>query len=323
MTRQQSLDLQLGGMLREDGSLERTFGTTRLLLPVVVDIEGDQLVWQHAVEGDDSRRPKLATVDKGFLNDFIALADAPDEQIAAYARKWGVLGVCSHGCARTHPPHLGATGMLSGHCTPLGWEHCAPPERAFTRAHEPLQYWRCLARQARGMLQLASALHRGVASHPDIWDDLQLGPEQTSMGRSESTGWPNFFLTALVNQWLVNGDVRPHFAWNLDGAGPAVTLGVSPLPISDDFLEALAHLMPDYQGTSLFGALAVQLLLACSRAEGLAICSSCGTPYVPPRRPSASRHRFCTKCGVRASWRMAASKRRARQKKSKRRRTKR
>jgi DNA-directed RNA polymerase subunit RPC12/RpoP len=59
----------------------------------------------------------------------------------------------------------------------------------------------------------------------------------------------------------------------------------------------------------LIGAVAVQLLFDCSRTDGLAVCTSCGTPFLPgPRRPRRDRNIYCSDCGIKAASRDAAAR---------------
>ena len=59
----------------------------------------------------------------------------------------------------------------------------------------------------------------------------------------------------------------------------------------------------------LIGALAIQLVFEVCRTDGLAICTSCGTPYLPPkRRPRRDQNPYCTDCGISAARRDAAAR---------------
>jgi hypothetical protein len=92
-------------------------------------------------------------------------------------------------------------------------------------------------------------------------------------------------LAEVVNYWLEIGGVRPRLEWQ--SRKPAVQLG----------------------GDGLAAALAVQLLFDCSRTDGLAVCTSCGTPFLPgPRRPRRDRNAYCSDCGIKAAARDAAAR---------------
>ncbi len=92
-------------------------------------------------------------------------------------------------------------------------------------------------------------------------------------------------LSEVINYWLRAAAVRPSMTWS--GDKPSVELG----------------------GEGLFGALAVQLLFDSSRTDGLTVCTSCGTPFLPAfRRPRRDRNPYCSDCGMKAAARDAAAR---------------
>jgi hypothetical protein len=98
-------------------------------------------------------------------------------------------------------------------------------------------------------------------------------------------------LSGVLNYWLQLGGVRQQLEWS--GPKPQVQLG----------------------GHGLIGALTVQLLFDCSRTDGLAVCASCGTPFLPgSRRPRRDRNTYCSDCGLKAAARDAAARYRQTQK---------
>jgi hypothetical protein len=103
--------------------------------------------------------------------------------------------------------------------------------------------------------------------------------------RMESLEFQRQLLSALINFWLKQAGVEPQMNWMVDK--PSVQLG----------------------GQGLMGALAVQLLFDCSRTDGLAVCTSCGTPFLPAnRRPRRDRNPYCSDCGMKAVARDAAAR---------------
>jgi hypothetical protein len=83
---------------------------------------------------------------------------------------------------------------------------------------------------------------------------------------AESVDFQRQLLGEVLNFWLEIAAVRPRLDWS--GSKPVVQLG----------------------GHGLIGAIAVQLLFDCSRTDGLVVCTSCGTPYLPGfRRPRRDR----------------------------------
>jgi len=101
----------------------------------------------------------------------------------------------------------------------------------------------------------------------------------------ESVEFQRSLLSAVLNYWLTVSSVRPRLHWS--GTKPAVQLA----------------------GQGLFGALAVQLLFESSRTDGLAVCTWCGTPFLPPaRRPRRDHNVYCSDCGLKAAQRDAAAR---------------
>jgi hypothetical protein len=137
---------------------------------------------------------------------------------------------------------------------------------------------------------VASALdhpvEHGEAVEPDANERIRR--KWAALGRSRmanSVELQRQLLGEVLNYWLELAGVRPRLDWS--SPKPAVQLG----------------------GRGLIGALAVQLLLDCSRTDGLAVCTSCGTPFLPgPRRPRRDRNTYCSDCGIKAASRDAATR---------------
>jgi DNA-directed RNA polymerase subunit RPC12/RpoP len=120
----------------------------------------------------------------------------------------------------------------------------------------------------------------------DYDPDHRLAVEARAKQRlADSLEYQRIVLAGVVNHWLQLGGVRPWLIWTPD--------------------KPLVHL----DGNGLFGALAVQILFDCSRTDGLAVCSSCGTPFLPgPRRPRRDRNIYCSDCGIKTASRDAAAR---------------
>jgi hypothetical protein len=84
-------------------------------------------------------------------------------------------------------------------------------------------------------------------------------------------GMAEFWLRMSLREWVELGDVRPEIDF---GGGPPIILG----------------------GEGLFAGLATQLLFAATRTAGVVICSSCGAPFSPKRRPRAGEAHYCDTC---------------------------
>src|SRR5208282_5857073 len=69
------------------GNIERTIVSTGWVRPSSVEVRGENLVFDYR-EPFQRVRPVA-----GMMHGFLRLADASDERIAAYARRWGALSV--------------------------------------------------------------------------------------------------------------------------------------------------------------------------------------------------------------------------------------
>jgi predicted RNA-binding Zn-ribbon protein involved in translation (DUF1610 family) len=191
---------------------------------------------------------------------------------------------------------------------------------------EYLDDWRAISTEARATVRIARRLQSGQLAERADWEairgqdtrmrgfgvlapvregpwlDQPLGKKVPQPGGSFALVFePRIIVpggTTLEDQrisfwnamdgWVLRGGVRPFFEWGVQpGAKPSVRLG----------------------GYSLYGAIAVQLLFDVSRTDGLAVCTSCGTPYLTPtRRPRWDQHTYCPDCGKKAAARDAAAR---------------
>src|SRR5260221_177000 len=69
-----------------------------LLVPGKVWISGDSLEWAHS-RNYPARRVRTPP---NLLQQFTDLRNGSDEEVAAFASKYGVLGICHHDWPRTH-----------------------------------------------------------------------------------------------------------------------------------------------------------------------------------------------------------------------------
>jgi hypothetical protein len=115
------------------------------------------------------------------------------------------------------------------------------------------------------------------------------------------------FVVGICRRWLLGiKRCRVRVNYQLD-------LGGVRLRFTYDFhssqKKAVPHLsfgFPD--DGALFGTLAMQLLFVTSNSEGAVKCSSCGTPFLPRKRPRTGHRHFCDRpsCGRRAAVRYAS-----------------
>lgn len=271
---------------------DRTVRPTRLWIPRQIAVQKGVLRWDDSA-GYSPKAVDLVAGDEGFLRGFLALKEASTPRILAYARSWGVLGLCRHGLPFTHGPvweqrekqHLEKTGRWVAPTT-----ICSRPVK-----REPLQAWRRYARVAEAMLNVAAALSTNRPPQAQDCRDLSL---ESLPG---SIRWTRRFARdVLLNQldeWLEMGVVTVR----LRRAEKVSELGAVSLQLG----RAVSP--------NLFAALAAQLLLALTRSDSLYICASCGLPYVrsrQKRRPKRGQRNYCSDCGRAAALRDADLRRR-------------
>lgn len=265
------------------GHLERPFSSEPLQVPVCLSLEGSWLVSpDHGNEA--STREVVPQV--GLLSDFLALWDAADEKVLAYARRYGLLGIWENAarlgsdCAdifdASYPawpwdqddclfplPEVANTQVMAYY--PLGWVD--------GRYLEHTEIWRHLARQASALLHISNRLHQGI------------------LGREED--WQTVFEWQIVIDILWRDlDVLGQWVLVRHVVGAWVRLGRVGVRIRP---SASGECMV-FSGESLFGALALQIASVISRGEGLAECCNCGLHYPPERVPAKDRRRYCPEC---------------------------
>lgn len=263
-----------------DGSVNIPAWSDHIIVPsamTVISKDGhdflvDQPTLEHRASGESVFVHSTLNVQPKprMLADFITLGFAPAERIAAYARTWGNLGLCNDGL-----PYGGHPGFWYAPVIPF---HNHSPECLLRPipetnylVYEPLDWWRRYARQAKAMLEIASALHKGTLGQDADWRSLFDGePLPSGYGHYQGNGT---MLTLSVEAWLGQGIVVPHFQWR----GPETTISL-------------------YHQNQLFGALTVQLVMAVARALGRWRCSVCDEPYTPNRRPRDGENHYCNRC---------------------------
>jgi hypothetical protein len=274
---------------------------------------------------------KLVRPGPGMLEDFVKLADARDQAILKYARKWGPLWACGHRCY---------------------WQHnrfgCRPVESSddqyYTR-WEPLDYWRDFAKEARATLRIAHKLNSGQPGDPEDWraipgrydrmdglifrwDELQwISPDQERIHEATLIDDDLETLERTLIELKEEQQSKPDYistddSWQwetlTDGATPDIHERMLSV-VLDRWVERGCVKLSVFRqngrravrlgGGGLLGALAVQLIFDVCRTDGLAVCTSCGTPYLPPtRRPRRDQNPYCPDCGLKAAMRDAAAR---------------
>jgi hypothetical protein len=216
----------------------------------------------------------------GLFADFLELQDQSDQRILEYARKWGVLGICSHGIPYSHGVY--PSSMLQPR--PAGLEPCRLTA-VLGRKHwysDPIPSWRSLSKQLAAMQRLGAELNLDRPGDEGLWKSLPL--VRGKPWRSLSAG--REFLALELNILLEIGQVRPVVDW--DSGKESWQLSFNAVSVCN-----------------LFGYLALSLVTSISGRE-IAFCSSCQKLYTPSKRPNSNRRSYCDKCGKRAAQRDAS-----------------
>lgn len=229
----------------------------------------------------------LITPSKGMLEEFVALADADENKYLEYACKWGLLDLCKeHHTITNHnyncEPIIPYRMVVLGVTDKPAREH----RKMLLAAGEPVSAWRDYARFARALLNIAAKLHEGELGSDEDWETLH-GDEAGFLGwnHAERRREKNFsdidyekslIVTGVNTYWLGSGGVQPRIYW--EASRPTITFEC-PKPYG-----------------KLFGNLAVQLMMAISQLDSVAICSACGQSYEPKRRPKTNQRRYCPDC---------------------------
>jgi hypothetical protein len=235
--------------------------------PQRVELDGNDLVWVHETQGGMRVEPR-----RGLLEGFIALSDSSGDAILGFARRWGVLCLCSHGLPITHNPGdlssppfsalaRGAAALTQG-CRPVRSRLARPDGRSLATSREPLETWRDFAELARLTLDAALCLADSQPVNATLWHSL--------LGMSSGAAGDRDLLTFVVRAWLRTTDVRVGFEW-------------------DETPQ------PTFVAGSLLGAIALELAFSTS-GEAAVRCASCGTPFFPARRPPKGRRSYCPTC---------------------------
>lgn len=283
--------LDLAGFRQLNGDMGSQVPTGFVLVPGVIKLDGEALVWELAGPA------KAVRPGPGMLEEFLRLAKAPPAAFLRYARKWGVLSLDERG----RPCRLGLNGR------------------------ESLEDWKYFSRRARAVLNIAAYAKLDRLAPPEHWKSLvslalwdraasaaEIKDEFDSLTHGlpiypppEKMVRPGRSRVEVVRQ-VIENEIN---AWlKLHSADQ----GSRPPDFAVHWNHRVANweLQIDHHGF-LFRALAFQLALVASGAHGFYCCTGCGTPYLrtkdAPRRGEAN---FCEQCGREEALRLADRRRR-------------
>lgn len=228
--------------------------------------------------GRRALRVKPSDETVGALDGFIRLHAQPDEAILAFAREWGVLGLCKDRLPFTHS-------------RPRFEQPTASP--CLPALQERLSDWREFSAKAVIALRVAQLSVEGRPDWETERDSLEVRwrreikiaevvAGRATIGKREEALrlWYRRESQARANKWLKDSGVSLFTQGFETGSGrlsTGLTIGV--------------------EYANLFDLIAVQLLLAVSRADRIASCAECGMPFARRLRPS-ERRIYCPACGA-------------------------
>jgi hypothetical protein len=295
----------------ETADLELSKGPLRIgnwPRPAWVSVDGS--VVRYGLADREARGPggsiwRVAAVEERsevMLRGFVRLADLSDirlpARLEAFARRWGVLGLCQHGLPATHPITMEMLPLE----TPCGLWMTAT-------GTESVSLWREYARQARAVLDVAAALVSEEVAATELRPDL---PSPTA-AEQEAAAWsialrpfpPRSDAPPAILDYLEGPDRVTQRRWLLDRAIARWT-NVAGIQLVPDFAGG----QPVRLGVrSLFGALSVQLLFAVVSAPFTRSCAGCGKLFSPSRKPRGEEKSWCPRCKRKEKDRAAASAR--------------
>jgi hypothetical protein len=262
---------------RWTGALGRPLTGNCAAMPKTLELQGSRLVY--------SRGSRMRRIDSSRLLDhFVSLADssAGNRDLLRFALRYGPLYLCEHhGIAAYHKPVL-----MSSSSSPLGPAPRADVDKPFeyswcgpkVERREPLTFsesveaWRRLARRARSLLLVASSVRLNGAAPAELWEQADgfRGSFGKDYGRRLAyldDPWNR--LAANLDYWINAADICLRI--EAEGQSLVASLGTNPFTCS------------------IFGLVAMQLVLAVTRSEGLTSCSGCGAPFIAKRQPLAGR----------------------------------
>jgi len=252
-------------------------------VPDHVELRGEHIVgWYDKATGGSERTPRIGKPGPLMLERFVALADQSPDRFVAFAQKWGLLDLCRH-------------GLPSSHVTFSPQDDNDPQSEArYCSAHDgdSIVDWQLWASSAQAAVRISRRLHMGTCGEERDWICLLGEGWQKRFSNPDQTPMQAAILASVLSDWLAMARARPRLS-SRDPRHPR--------------FKVL------FECESLFGGLAVQLMYAVAQADGFAVCTICGQPYYPKRRPAAGRNNYCSNCvesGTAAGFAVLDSRRR-------------
>ena len=300
----------------ETGRLDRAMMHDVLIKPRRVDLRGAALVFESPV-GEESRRKffrkdgpgdvPTVRVKRDLLERFLGLGT--DQAVLRFARTYGSLRGYGSADQVVLPETASGYGPF-GHVAGLYRARGPRPRRAGDEFEESLELWRRCRDRFHALLALAAGWRQEHGPTRAVIDrivELDLGGRVILMASTTASRRRQAarILTTWADYEAERISLRPGLRFN---PSPDHNQQVD-LVFRDLFSDTYGI------GLSLYGALIVQMFSAVA-GSGFAVCSSCGSAFIPSRRPTQDRRRYCATCGRRAALRDAKAAQRERERRN-------
>ena len=288
-------------MSTEDGDVNHPAATFTFDIPVGLYVEKDRcericctaigcdcFCWKLKWNKTNSQH-KTVSPNNELLIDFVSLANESVPQdfakkVESFAQKWGNLDLCEeHQTPASH--NYNCKPSISHKKVTLRPVDSSNALEEDLICSENLSAWHKFAVFAKSLLNIAANLQQGSYGKDKDWQNLHsigfIGWSHVKEKKKESyrenlLEFEQKLIADAVNSLLVIGNLRPEIRWQNN-------------QIITVFKSASSY-------GSLSANLALQIMLAVGKQKGLAICSTCGVPYTPNRKPASNRRRFCSQC---------------------------
>jgi hypothetical protein len=277
-----------------------------------IELRGDSVAWVPSQKLLDTGM-RVIKPARHVFRAFLRLHDQSNDQIIAFAKRHGVLGLCTHGLPICHPLRERRGIVIQGQT------YCVREYDRDRACVEPLDSWRALSRAALALITLKEALesdqHLEEKERKTLWAEA-LWP---CIKRSERTGYPGYRalsrkpvpepesdeeeeellsrgialpgqgralehqrkelarqrIALIANEWLQCSGIVPRVYWQ----SPAYHQGFEP---------------PD--GPNLFSFVAAHLCSELAVIRGWDFCTSCGVIFEAENTIGRKRRKFCPAC---------------------------
>ena len=225
--------------------------------------------------------------DRLLLENFIELADAPDDQFLIFAKRYGPLYLCQHNKPVSHLGRIRHVSWASPVVSLKVLEESVPDlyhQLPCTLSkREPLVAWRYWSQHVRTILRLATRIRSGVPGDERDWvayfedlnedRDLESNDDKDAVERAREhrnqpllTQWSS--VTFAINSLIIDADVRPKLSF-----------------YSSIETEIVV------EGCGVLGAVARELAYVATEGCNFTICDACGATFVPRTRDGRLKKR--------------------------------